>query len=66
MNRFLRILALALCLLVLSLPLASCGSADARPVVAVTIPPEAAYGPEGSGHPLSGRTLVFIIDLISA
>lgn len=32
----------------------------------LTIPPEAAYGPEGSGHPLSGRTLVFIIDLISA
>ena len=32
----------------------------------LTIPPEAAYGPEGAGHPLSGRTLVFIIDLISA
>ncbi|GAB3597653.1 FK506-binding protein [Corynebacterium faecale] len=32
----------------------------------LTIPPEAAYGPEGSGHPLSGRTLVFMIDLISA
>lgn len=31
----------------------------------LTIPPEAAYGPEGGGHPLSGRTLVFVIDLIS-
>ncbi|QNE89157.1 FKBP-type peptidyl-prolyl cis-trans isomerase [Corynebacterium incognita] len=29
------------------------------------IPPEKAYGPAGGGHPLSGRTLVFIIDLIS-
>lgn len=32
----------------------------------LTIPPEAAYGPAGGGHPLSGRTLVFVIDLISA
>ena len=32
----------------------------------LTIPPEMAYGPAGMGHPLSGRTLVFIIDLISA
>ncbi|MEJ5927639.1 FKBP-type peptidyl-prolyl cis-trans isomerase FkpA [Corynebacterium sp. H128] len=31
----------------------------------LTIPPEAAYGPAGGGHPLSGRTLVFVIDLIS-
>lgn len=30
------------------------------------IPPEAAYGPEGSGHPLAGRTLVFVIDLLNA
>lgn len=30
------------------------------------IPPEAAYGPAGTGHPLSGRTLIFVIDLISA
>lgn len=29
------------------------------------IPPEAAYGPAGGGHPLSGRTLVFIIDLLN-
>lgn len=28
------------------------------------IPPELAYGAAGMGHPLSGRTLVFIIDLI--
>lgn len=32
----------------------------------LTIPPEKAYGPEGAGHPLSGRTLVFIIDLLDA
>ncbi|WP_227984477.1 FKBP-type peptidyl-prolyl cis-trans isomerase [Nocardia spumae] len=31
----------------------------------LTIPPELAYGPEGAGHPLSGKTLVFIIDLIN-
>ncbi|MEJ5997306.1 FKBP-type peptidyl-prolyl cis-trans isomerase FkpA [Corynebacterium sp. H130] len=31
----------------------------------LTIPPEAAYGPAGGGHPLSGRTLVFVIDLVS-
>jgi peptidylprolyl isomerase len=27
-------------------------------------PPELAYGPAGSGHRLSGRTLVFVIDLL--
>jgi len=27
-------------------------------------PPEVAYGPKGSGHQLSGRTLVFVIDLL--
>ena len=32
----------------------------------LTIPPELAYGPAGGGHPLSGRTLVFVIDLINA
>lgn len=32
----------------------------------LTIPPEMAYGPAGGGHPLSGRTLVFVIDLINA
>ena len=31
----------------------------------LTIPPEMAYGPAGSGHPLGGKTLVFVIDLIS-
>ncbi|MFM1819260.1 MAG: hypothetical protein RIS61_858 [Actinomycetota bacterium] len=30
----------------------------------LTIPPELAYGPAGSGHRLSGQTLVFIIDLL--
>ncbi len=30
----------------------------------LTIPPELAYGPAGSGHQLSGKTLVFIIDLL--
>ena len=27
-------------------------------------PPEDAYGPAGAGHRLSGRTLVFVIDLL--
>jgi len=27
-------------------------------------PPDVAYGPAGSGHQLSGRTLVFVIDLL--
>ena len=30
----------------------------------LVIPPLQAYGPAGSGHPLSGKTLVFVIDLI--
>ncbi|WP_306364563.1 FKBP-type peptidyl-prolyl cis-trans isomerase [Nocardia sp. CC227C] len=30
----------------------------------LTIPPELAYGPAGAGHQLSGKTLVFIIDLL--
>ncbi len=30
----------------------------------LTIPPELAYGPAGAGHRLSGKTLVFIIDLL--
>lgn len=29
-------------------------------------PPEMAYGPAGGGHRLSGRTLVFVIDLLEA
>lgn len=28
-------------------------------------PPEWAYGPAGGGHRLSGRTLIFVIDLLS-
>jgi len=28
-------------------------------------PPHLAYGPAGSGHRLSGRTLVFVIDLLA-
>ena len=28
------------------------------------IPPEQAYGPSGSGHRLSGKTLIFVIDLL--
>lgn len=32
----------------------------------LTIPPEMAYGPAGGGHPLSGRTLIFVIDLLEA
>jgi len=30
----------------------------------LTIPPQLAYGPAGSGHRLSGKTLIFIIDLL--
>lgn len=30
----------------------------------LTVPPELAYGPAGSGHQLSGKTLVFVIDLM--
>lgn len=30
----------------------------------LVIPPELAYGPAGGGHRLSGRTLVFVIDLV--
>jgi peptidylprolyl isomerase len=30
----------------------------------LVIPPEQAYGPAGGGHRLSGRTLVFVIDLL--
>ncbi len=29
------------------------------------IPPHLAYGPAGGGHRLSGKTLIFVIDLIS-
>lgn len=28
-------------------------------------PPELAYGPTGGGHRLSGRTLIFVIDLLA-
>ena len=30
----------------------------------LVIPPHLAYGPAGSGHQLSGRTLIFVIDLL--
>ena len=30
----------------------------------LVIPPAQAYGPAGSGHRLSGKTLIFIIDLL--
>ena len=29
----------------------------------LTVPPHLAYGPAGSGHRLSGKTLIFVIDL---
>jgi peptidylprolyl isomerase len=29
------------------------------------VPPAQAYGPAGSGHQLSGKTLIFVIDLLS-
>jgi peptidylprolyl isomerase len=31
----------------------------------LTIPPALAYGPAGAGHRLSGKTLVFVIDLLA-
>ncbi|MFS0893462.1 FKBP-type peptidyl-prolyl cis-trans isomerase [Microbacterium sp. 179-I 3D3 NHS] len=31
----------------------------------LTIPPHLAYGPAGGGHFLSGKTLIFIIDLLA-
>jgi peptidylprolyl isomerase len=31
----------------------------------LVIPPEQAYGPAGSGHRLSGKTLIFVIDLLA-
>jgi len=30
----------------------------------LTIPPAQAYGPAGGGHRLSGKTLIFVIDLV--
>lgn len=30
----------------------------------LTCPPELAYGPAGGGHRLSGKTLIFVIDLL--
>jgi peptidylprolyl isomerase len=30
----------------------------------LVVPPEQAYGPAGGGHRLSGKTLIFVIDLI--
>lgn len=30
----------------------------------LVIPPHLAYGPAGGGHALSGRTLIFVIDLL--
>ena len=32
----------------------------------LVVPPHLAYGPAGSGHRLSGRTLIFVIDLLGA
>jgi len=31
----------------------------------LTIPPELAYGAAGGGHRLSGKTLIFVIDLLA-
>ncbi|GAB3617908.1 FKBP-type peptidyl-prolyl cis-trans isomerase [Okibacterium endophyticum] len=30
----------------------------------LTVPPQLAYGPAGGGHQLSGKTLIFVIDLL--
>lgn len=32
----------------------------------LVIPPAQAYGPAGSGHRLSGKTLIFVIDLLAS
>ena len=32
----------------------------------LTVPPAQAYGEAGAGHQLSGKTLVFVIDLLGA
>ena len=31
----------------------------------LVVPPAQAYGPAGSGHRLSGKTLIFVIDLLA-
>lgn len=31
----------------------------------LVIPPEQAYGPTGGGHRLSGKTLIFVIDMLA-
>ena len=31
----------------------------------LVVPPDLAYGPAGSGHRLSGQTLIFVIDLLA-
>lgn len=31
----------------------------------LTVPPNLAYGPAGGGHRLSGKTLIFVIDLLN-
>jgi peptidylprolyl isomerase len=31
----------------------------------LTIPPQQAYGPPGSGHRLAGKTLIFVVDLLA-
>lgn len=58
MNRLLRVLALLLILASLGLPLASCGEADGRETVAVTIPPEAALVRAVAGEDFRILTLV--------
>lgn len=32
----------------------------------LVVPPALAYGPAGAGHRLSGKTLIFVIDLLDA
>ena len=32
----------------------------------LVVPPALAYGPAGAGHQLSGKTLIFVIDLLDA
>ena len=58
MKRYLRALALLLCLLTVLLPLTSCGGGDTRDVVAVTIPPVAEFVRAISGEDFRIVTLV--------
>ena len=58
MKRYLRALALLLCLLTVFLPLTSCGGQDGREVISVTIPPMAEFVRAVAGEDFRIVTLV--------